>query len=160
MEEYYYLDSNGSQCGPIPASEFTRYGVTPDTYVWKVGMASWQKASQLPELADLFYSIPPVPPTVQAQVNPNRPQRPETNLVWAILATLCCCLPLGVVSIVYAAQVDGFYNTQQYDKALEYSQNARKWAIISAVVGLVSSAVYTIFILIAGIGDAGLLDAM
>jgi hypothetical protein len=25
------------------------------------------------------------------------------HLVWAILATLFCCLPLGIVSIVYAA---------------------------------------------------------
>ena len=29
------------------------------------------------------------------------------NMVWAILTTLFCCLPFGIVSIVYAAQVDG-----------------------------------------------------
>lgn len=29
------------------------------------------------------------------------------HLVWAILATLFCCLPGGIVSIVYAAQVNG-----------------------------------------------------
>ena len=29
------------------------------------------------------------------------------HLVWAILSTLFCCLPLGIVSIVYASQVDG-----------------------------------------------------
>ena len=29
------------------------------------------------------------------------------NLVWAILTTLFCCLPLGIVSIVHAAKVDG-----------------------------------------------------
>ena len=29
------------------------------------------------------------------------------HLVWSILSTLFCCLPLGIVSIVYASQVDG-----------------------------------------------------
>ena len=29
------------------------------------------------------------------------------HLVWAILSTLFCCLPLGIVSIVFAAQVNG-----------------------------------------------------
>ena len=41
----------------------------------------------------------PPPPAPRAHV-PN-------NLVWAILATLFCCLPGGIVAIVYAARVDG-----------------------------------------------------
>ena len=41
------------------------------------------------------------------QGNQNRPLKPESYLVWAILSTVCCCLPFGVVSIVYASKVDG-----------------------------------------------------
>ena len=37
----------------------------------------------------------------------SRPVYIPNHLVWAILTTLFCCLPLGVVSIVYASQVDG-----------------------------------------------------
>jgi hypothetical protein len=44
--------------------------------------------------------LPPPPPNGAGIYVPN-------NLVWAILSTLFCCLPLGVVSIVYASQVDG-----------------------------------------------------
>ena len=33
------------------------------------------------------------------------PVKPSNNLVWAILTTICCCLPFGIVSIVYAAKV-------------------------------------------------------
>ena len=39
-------------------------------------------------------------------MNTATPQVPN-NLVWAILSTLFCCLPAGIVSIVYAAQVNG-----------------------------------------------------
>lgn len=32
------------------------------SYVWKAGMAQWQPANQLPELASLFAAVPPPPP--------------------------------------------------------------------------------------------------
>ena len=41
-----------------------------------------------------------IPPATPGPYVPN-------HLVWAILSTLFCCLPLGIVSIVFAAQVDG-----------------------------------------------------
>jgi len=31
---------------------------------------------------------------------------PPNYLAWAILTTVLCCLPLGIVSIVFAAQVN------------------------------------------------------
>ncbi len=34
---------------------------------------------------------------------------PPNYLVWAILCTIFCCLPLGIASIVFAAQVNGKY---------------------------------------------------
>lgn len=60
----------------------------------------------------------------------NKP-RPESNLVWAILSTLFCCLPFGIVSIVHAAKVDNLYNTGDYEGAQEASTKARNWAIYS-----------------------------
>lgn len=55
------------------------------------------------------------------------------NLVWAILTTLFCCLPLGVVSIVYAAQVDGKRAAGDIAGARAAADKARTWAILSAV---------------------------
>ncbi len=34
--------------------------------------------------------------------------KPDNFLVWAILSTVLCCLPLGIVAIVYANKVDNF----------------------------------------------------
>ena len=42
---------------------------------------------------------------------------PDNNLVWAILSTLFCCLPLGIVSIVKAASVNSLWAQGQYDQA-------------------------------------------
>lgn len=55
------------------------------------------------------------------------------HLVWAILTTLFCCLPLGVVSIVHAAQVDGRRAAGDIDGAYAASDKARFWAIMSVV---------------------------
>ena len=32
-----------------------------------------------------------------------QPVRPDNYLVVAILTTICCCMPFGIVSIVYAS---------------------------------------------------------
>lgn len=40
--------------------------------------------------------------------------KPDNNLVWAILSTFLCCMPFGIVSIVFAAQVDGKYAMGDY----------------------------------------------
>lgn len=82
---------------------------------------------------------------------PTAGPKPPNYLVWAILSTLFCCLPFGVVSIVFAAQVDSKYNAGNYDGAVEASNNAKKWAIISAVVALALTALW--FLLAIGIAS-------
>jgi hypothetical protein len=72
--------------------------------------------------------------------------------VWAILTTLFCCLPFGIVSIVFAARVDSKYSSGDYAGALEASNNAKKWAIVSAVVGVVVVIGY--LALIAAVADS------
>jgi hypothetical protein len=63
--------------------------------------------------------------------------RPQNYLIWAILTTLFCCLPLGIVSIVFAAQVDGKLASGDYAGAVASSENAKRWAIIAAVAGVI-----------------------
>lgn len=63
----------------------------------------------------------------------SRPVYVPNHLVWAILTTLFCCLPLGVVSIVYAAQVDGRRAAGDLPGAYSASRKAGWWAVASAV---------------------------
>ena len=54
-------------------------------------------------------------------------------MVWAILATVLCCLPLGIVSIIKANQVNTLWAHGQFDAARKSAADARKLAIWSAV---------------------------
>ena len=53
------------------------------------------------------------------------------HLIWAIAATIFCCLPAGIVAIVYAAQVNGMLDAGDYIGARRASRNAKIWAIVS-----------------------------
>jgi hypothetical protein len=75
--------------------------------------------------------------------------------VWAILTTLFCCLPFGVVSIVYAAQVDSKYNSGDLAGARSASESAKKWAIIAAAVSIVLIVVYVLFVALVGVASSG-----
>ena len=66
---------------------------------------------------------------------------PKTYLVWAILTTCLCCLPFGICAIVKAAQVEKFYYTGDYQRAVKASDDAKKYSIIAAVVGVVMSLI-------------------
>jgi predicted secreted protein len=78
---------------------------------------------------------------------------PPNNLVWAILTTLFCCLPLGIVSIVFAAQVNSKWAAGDVAGAHEASQKARRWAMWSAIAGLVVVVLYVILVVGAGVSS-------
>ena len=72
-------------------------------------------------------------------------REPDNYLVWAILCTVLCCLPLGIVSIVYSTKVSGLWAQGRYAEAQSASDSAKKWAIIGAIVGAV---VYVIIVIL------------
>ena len=79
---------------------------------------------------------------------------PDTYMVWAVLVTVFCCLPFGIVSIVKASQVSSLYSQGRYQEAVAASEAAKKWAIWSAIAGVVIS-IMVIVLQIVGIGLLG-----
>lgn len=75
---------------------------------------------------------------------------PDNNLVWAILSTLFCCLPLGIASIVKAASVNSLWAQGQFAQAQKASEDAKKFAIWGAIAGVVVIVVYVLFIFVVG----------
>lgn len=74
---------------------------------------------------------------------PSRGQRPQNYLAWAIITTLCCgCLPLGIVAIVYAAQVDSKFHAGDYAGAQASSDSAKMWCMVSFGLGLAGGLAY------------------
>lgn len=81
--------------------------------------------------------------------------RPKSYLAMAILSTIFCCLPLGIVSIVYAAKVDNYWNVGDYIHAEESSRKARGWMIAAIVTSVVVGIAYMILIATIGFGALG-----
>lgn len=71
----------------------------------------------------------------------------DNNLVWAILATLFCCLPTGIVAIVYAAQVDGKASAGDIAGARESARNAATWSWVSFGLGMFFVVAYGALVL-------------
>lgn len=82
-------------------------------------------------------------------MNATAPQIPN-HLVWAILATLFCCLPGGIVSIVYAAQVNGKVAAGDLAGARDSSDKAKKWAMWSAIAGVIVAVLYGVLVMAMG----------
>lgn len=64
-------------------------------------------------------------------------RQPPTYLALAIVSTLLCCLPLGIVGIVYASQVSTKWNMGDYSGAMRASKNAKTWSIVSIALGAI-----------------------
>lgn len=83
---------------------------------------------------------------------------PSNYLVWAILSTVFCCLPFGIVSIVFAAQVNSKWQEGDVSGARMASKNAKTWAWISFGIGALA-LIFWFFLIIFGIAGAIFLDA-
>ena len=82
---------------------------------------------------------PQVPPP--AQTIPN-------YLVQAILVTFFCCLPLGIVSIVFAAQVNTKAAAGDIQGALAASKQAKTFAWIAFGIGIAGIVIYGIIMVL------------
>lgn len=79
-----------------------------------------------------------------------RPMKPDNYLVWAILCTILCCLPLGIVSIVYASKVDNLYAAGDYFGAQDASNKAKNFAMWGAIIAVVGIILYILIIVLIG----------
>lgn len=64
------------------------------------------------------------------------------HLVWAILTTICCCPPTGIVSIAYAAQVNGKVAAGDLTAARKASQDTQGWIWASVSIGVALAVAY------------------
>ena len=91
--------------------------------------------NQQPGTTPRIQQTPPMPPAPMRQM-------PPTYLVWAIIATLCCCMPAGIVAIVFSSMVSSKFFARDYEGAAKASRNAEIWIIVSIVAGVIANALY------------------
>ena len=89
---------------------------------------------------------------------PSNDVPPKTWLVESILATIFCCLPFGVVGIMYAAKVESNWASGSKELARSAARSAKNWTLASIFSGLGVVIIYFIMLamgLVAGIFSEG-----
>lgn len=74
--------------------------------------------------------------------------KPENHLVLAIICTAFCCMPLGIIAIIKANEVNTLYNTKQYAQAEKAASDAKKWSLIGICVSGVFIVIYLLFYIV------------
>ena len=72
-------------------------------------------------------------------------------LVLAIIS-IFCCLPLGIVAVIFAAQVNNKVAAGDTAGALDASKKAKMFSYIALGLGLAGIICYVLFFLIMGVG--------
>lgn len=68
------------------------------------------------------------------------------NYLWqSIVVTLCCCLPLGIVGIIFATQVNSKLAQGDTAGALEASRKAKLFTLLGLGIGLVFIIISFVF---------------
>jgi len=157
--DYFYLDGNNKQQGPVAVNELPKYSVTRETKVWKQGMSDWQTVGSIPELSGIFPPpiTPPPPPIVPPPIPSVAPppyqttnaiapmQKPDNLLVWSILATAFCCIPSGIYAIFESNKVDNLWNKGDYTGAQKAANNAKTACFVALGLGIIGWIIFIIF---------------
>ena len=147
-----FVGKNDKRYGPFPiekVNESIANGeFSLDDLGWYEGLGEWKPLRNIEGIVGAtvvpaVVSNPPNNAGVPAEQVPS-------NLVWAILSTLCCCLPLGIVSIVYASKVEGYVFAGDIETAKENSKKAAMWAWISFGVSIAGGIIWFIIGAVSG----------
>lgn len=175
MANDWYYATGGVQQGPIGIDDLkARHAagqISADALIWREGMENWIPWSQVPELAtapeivtggtpvspapianpvgDQIYAPPATNPYAGTMGGAGGPTVNPPNYLWqSIACTLLCCLPFGIVGIVYAAKVDGLSATGKAAEALKASSKAKFWCMLSFGTSIVVTILYLILIVV------------
>lgn len=102
--------------------------------------ATYQEPAFESSYSEPVYSAPGYRPSF------NEPLVPYSTgglIAWSILNILCCCLPLGIVSLVMACNINNATSAADQRNRVK---NTKTWCIIGTVVGVIFTLLGTVLL--------------
>jgi len=153
---YKILGGDGKEYGPVSAETLQQWiqegRANAQTQVQAEGAAGWTALGEVTEFSAAFNAPAPAasaPGQFGARPGAMPSGTVPNYLVQSILVTLCCCLPLGVVAIIYAAQVNSKLAGGDLAGAQDSSSKAKMWCWIGFGIGLAINLIIGVIQLIA-----------
>jgi hypothetical protein len=139
------IGGDGKEYGPVTTEQLRQWiaegRVNHQTLAQAEGDTQWKPLGQYAEFAASTAGGTSPPPAA------GQPQPHVSNyLVPAILSTICCCLPFGIVAIVFAAQVNAKLQAGDIEGARQSSEKAKMWCWLALLCGLIFSAIWLILV--------------
>lgn len=86
---------------------------------------------------------------------PEPPTRVRTYLGWSVAATCLCFLPLGLVAVAYGLRASRAVGAGDMAAAALAGRVARRWLVVTILVGLGTYAVIALALAMLGAFSAG-----
>ena len=83
---------------------------------------------------------------------PPPPVNQTPYLIWAILVTIFCFLPLGIPAIVYAAKISSALSAGNYQLAVDSAKKSKMFSIIGACIGAALIIIWIVAVVCIGVG--------
>jgi len=147
------VEQGGQRIGPINLEAVRQMAasgrISAGDLVWTEGMANWQRADTQP-----WFSGGGAPPPQLAPMNPVDSgglfkggeafvqSEPPSLLVWSIVVLLCCCIPGGIVGLIYGNRAKKEFAQGNPQAAWAAYETGKNWLIWSAIIGVVLNLIY------------------
>ena len=154
---WYYIVNN-QKLGPIDDNALRQLiatgAVHSGTFVWKDGMADWVPVGSVPELAALVssgrQSFSATPPMGGGYGAPSAANVPD-YMIWSILELLFCCVPFGIVGLVYAINANSAKQAGNMAQAMDNANKSKKFLLWGLGLWCVLVLIYIVMFVIIGV---------
>ena len=77
--DFFIIDNNGQQAGPFSQDQLVQKAISPETLVWKQGMADWTPAWKVEELKTVLEAVEANKPNSTNQQESQEPQQQSSE---------------------------------------------------------------------------------
>jgi len=148
----WYVEQGGQRIGPISLDAVRQMAasgrISAGDLVWSEGMANWQRADTQP-----WFTGGGAPPQLAPMSSSEGgglfkggeafvQSEPPSLIGWSVAVLLCCCIPGGVVGLIYGNRSKKEFAQGNYQAAWSTYETGKNWLIWSAVIGAVINLIY------------------